>query len=168
MTRWRHQFYACLTDNFAKNIPPTYPDVLLLDGHIVYTLTTMSFSFMLILIYCCFVCHLIYCMQCNLQIEDFLDCSNQTLPKKLHHFLCNIQKLQLQKEPSLQFLPKLLRKPVPQMLWKDCLGFEEYGQYAGKMLTIVYSDLPEFMMLQLLTWRYVKFQSLGKVTQYNH
>ena len=27
------QFYACLTDNFAKNIPPTYPVVLLIDGH---------------------------------------------------------------------------------------------------------------------------------------
>ena len=109
------QFYAWLTNHFVKNIPPVRLVVLLLDGHsshIDYYVVQFCADNNILLF--CLPTHSSHTVQ--IAYRGFLDRSNQTLLKKLHHFLSNTHEFQLRKELSLRFLPKLLRKPVAQIL----------------------------------------------------
>ena len=122
--------------------PQICPVVLLLDGHgshIDYYVVPFCVDNLLLFRLPPYSSHAVQ------PADSFLDRSNQTLVKKLYiSFSVQYPQLSITKRtPSLWFLPKLLIKPVAQMLWNDRLGFQEYGWYVEKMLTTVYSILLE-------------------------
>ena len=141
VTGWKHHsfMYACMV-HFVKNTSnlPSRP----FARRTWFTHWLLLFSFVLI-IYYCFVCHPTHRMQYNQPIVFWIVQIKLVNRSCIYHFLCNTHNFQLRKEPSLWFLPKLLIKPVAQMLWNDRLGFQEYGWYVEKMLTTVYSILLE-------------------------